>query len=244
MIVDAFDIIGAPPDTSAPTVSITSPSAGATVFGTVPFTASADDNNGVAAVTFFVDGVQLGTADTISPYPINWNTTTVADGPHTLTAVARDAAGNTTTSSPVAVTVANAAPPALARPRGSKTPASASSTSTGARAVVSRPSWFHGSRSRAWSDGTASFNRSDGARATYTFTGTAVKWIGFRAAWAGIARVFVDGAFVAELDLYSPTEEVQVPVFQVSDLAPGTHTIAVEATGRKNPDATDYAVVG
>jgi hypothetical protein len=94
-----------------------------------------------------------------------------------------------------------------------------------------------------WSDGTASFNRADGGRATYTFTGTAVKWIGFRAAWAGIARVFVDGAFVSEIDLFSPTEEVQVPVFQVADLAPGTHTIAVEATGRKNAEAQDYAVV-
>jgi hypothetical protein len=85
--------------------------------------------------------------------------------------------------------------------------------------------------------------RADRGRATYTFTGTAVKWIGFRAAWAGIARVFVDGAFVTEIDLFSPTEEVQLPVFQVSDLPPGTHTIAIEATGRKNPEAADYAVV-
>ena len=29
----------------------------------------------------------------------------------------------------------------------------------------------------------------------------------------------------------------------MSDLAPGTHTIAIESTGRKNPEATDYAVV-
>ena len=70
-----------------------------------------------------------------------------------------------------------------------------------------------------------------------------MKWIGFRAAWAGIGRVFVDGAFVAEIDLFSPAEEVQVPVFTVSDLAPGTHTIAIEATGRKNAEAQDYAVV-
>jgi hypothetical protein len=243
VIVDAFDIIGAPPDTTAPVVSITAPSGGTTVFGTVPVSASATDNNGVAAVTFFVDGVQIGSPDTISPYGINWNTTTVADGSHTLTAVARDAAGNTTTSAPVTVMVANAAPPALATATRIENTSLGISYVEGCATCGQAASWFHGSRSRAWSDGTASFSRADGGRATYVFTGTAVKWIGFRAGWAGIARVFVDGAFVAELDLFSPTEEVQVPVFQAADLAPGTHTIAVESTGRKNPAATDYAVV-
>ena len=45
-----------------------------------------------------------------------WNTTTATNGTHTLTARARDAAGNTTTSAPVTVTVANAVtttPPAF-----------------------------------------------------------------------------------------------------------------------------------
>ena len=244
VIVDAFDIIDAPADTVAPTVSISTPADGATVFGTLPVRANADDDTGIASVTFFVDGSQVDSVDSISPYSINWNTTALSDGPHTLTAVARDAAGNTTTSSPVSVTVANAAPPATASAtRVENTDlgiiyVDGCSTCGGPAA-----SWFHGSRSRQWSDGTSSFNRADGGRATYTFTGTAVKWIGFRAAWAGIARVFVDGAFVTEIDLFSPTEEVQVPVFQVADLAPGTHTIAVEATGRKNAEATDDAVV-
>ncbi len=243
VIVDAFDIIGAPPDATAPTVSVTAPLSGATVFGTVPFKASADDNTGVASVTFFVDGVQLGQPDALSPYTINWNTTTVTDGPHTLTAVARDAAGNQATSAPVAVTVANAAPPALATATRIENTNLAIAYLDGCTNCGQAPSWFHGSRSRTWSDGTASFMRAAGGRATLTFTGTAVKWVGFRAAWAGIARVFVDGVFVSQIDLFSPTEEVQVPVFQVSDLTPGTHTIAVEATGQQNPEATDNAVV-
>ena len=41
-------------------------------------------------------------------YGVSWDTTTVQNGSYTLTAVARDAAGNTTTSTPVDVTVANA----------------------------------------------------------------------------------------------------------------------------------------
>jgi hypothetical protein len=243
VVVDAFDIIDAPPDANAPTVTITSPIAGTTVFGTVPVTASASDDTGVASVLFFLDGAPLGPVDTISPYSVNWNTTTVTDGPHTLTATARDAAGNATTSAPVSVTVGNAAPPALAGATRIENTSLGITYVDGCPTCGQSPTWFHGSRSRAWSDGTASFNRSDGARATLAFNGTAVKWIGFRAAWAGIARVFIDGAFVAEVDLYSPTEQVQAPVYQIADLAPGNHTIAVESTGRRNPDAQDYAVV-
>ena len=243
VIVDAFDIIDAPPDVTAPTVTMTAPANGAQVFGTVPVKANADDDSGVASVTFFIDGVQVDSVDTISPYGINWNTTTTSDGTHTLTAVARDGAGNTTTSAGVTVMVTNAAPPALASATRIENTDLGIVYVDGCTTCGQAPAWFYGSRSRTWSDGTASFNRAEGARATYAFTGTAVKWIGFRAAWAGIARVFVDGAFVSEVDLFSPTEEVQVPVFQVSDLVPGNHTIAIEATGRKNAEATDYAVV-
>ena len=82
----------------------------ATVSGTVTITANATDNVGVAGVQFLVDNNPLAAEDTTSPYSLSWNTTTVANGTHTLTARARDADGNTATSAPVTVTVANAAP--------------------------------------------------------------------------------------------------------------------------------------
>ena len=63
-------------DTTAPTVSITAPAAGATVSGTVPVTATATDNVGVAGVQFKVDGVNVGAEDTKKPYSVSWNTTT------------------------------------------------------------------------------------------------------------------------------------------------------------------------
>src|SRR2546430_11698613 len=44
------------------------------------------------------------------PYSILWDTTAAANGSHTLTAAARDAAGNQAGSSPVSFTVNNAAP--------------------------------------------------------------------------------------------------------------------------------------
>ena len=93
-------------DTTAPAVSITAPTGG-TVSGSITVSASASDNVGVVGVQFMLDGANLGSEVMASPYNYTWNTTTATNGSHTLTAVARDAAGNKTTSSGVAVTVSN-----------------------------------------------------------------------------------------------------------------------------------------
>ncbi|MCI0561893.1 MAG: Ig-like domain-containing protein, partial [Nitrososphaera sp.] len=95
-------------DTTPPTVSLTAPTNGATVNSTITVSASASDNVGVVGVQFKLDGVNLGTEDTVSPYSVSWNTTTATNASHSLTAVARDAAGNTTTSAAISVTVSNA----------------------------------------------------------------------------------------------------------------------------------------
>ena len=99
-----------PPDTTPPTASVTAPANGATVSGTTTVTANASDNVGVVGVQFYLDGSTLGAEDTAAPYSVSWNTTTAANGGHTLTAKARDAAGNTTTSAAVSMTVSNAPP--------------------------------------------------------------------------------------------------------------------------------------
>jgi glucose/arabinose dehydrogenase/PKD repeat protein len=97
------------PDTIAPTVALTAPTAPA-VAGTVSVTASASDNVGVAGVQFLLDGNTLAAEDPTSPYSVSWNTTTAVQGIHTLAAQARDAAGNSTVTAPVTVTVDNQAP--------------------------------------------------------------------------------------------------------------------------------------
>ena len=68
-------------------------------------TASATDAVGVVGVQFRLDGVNVGAEDTTAPYSIAWNTTGSTNGSHAVTAVARDAAGNSATSTPVTVTV-------------------------------------------------------------------------------------------------------------------------------------------
>jgi Bacterial Ig domain len=98
------------PDTTPPTVSLTAPKNGATVSGTaVWISATASDSKGVASVQFEVDGTNIGAADTRSPYMVIWNSKTVADGVHTIFAVAKDKSGNVASVS-ISVTVENNAP--------------------------------------------------------------------------------------------------------------------------------------
>lgn len=105
----------APPlDTTPPTIAITAPLSGTTVTGTITVSASASDAVSVAGVQFQLNGAPLGAEDTASPYAVSWDATTAASGAHTLTAVARDAAGNTATSAAVSVTVADTSPPTVA----------------------------------------------------------------------------------------------------------------------------------
>src|SRR5207247_8084347 len=80
---------------------------------TITVSATAADNVGVDRVQIKLDDVNLGPEDTVAPYRLSWNTATVGNGAHTITAVARDAAGNTA-SAAVTVTVSNdLTPPVL-----------------------------------------------------------------------------------------------------------------------------------
>jgi thermitase len=92
----------APPvvrDTSAPVVAINSPVAGM-VTGNVSVNVSATDDSGAAGISqsLYIDGVlkAKGSGGTLG---YNWNTRKGSAGTHTIQAVARDAAGNTSTSS-------------------------------------------------------------------------------------------------------------------------------------------------
>jgi hypothetical protein len=80
-------------DTTAPTLSITAPAANTVVSGTMNVQLDTADNVGLSRLELRVDNRLLGT------YPgttrtIPWDSRTVADGAHTLTVRAVDAAGN------------------------------------------------------------------------------------------------------------------------------------------------------
>ncbi|MEO8662608.1 MAG: LamG-like jellyroll fold domain-containing protein, partial [Bryobacteraceae bacterium] len=99
-----------PPDTTAPTISLSSPLDGATVTSTVTVAANAADNVGVAGVQFVLDGNNLGAEVTGSPFSLQWNTASAGVGAHTLSARARDFAGNTALAANISVMVSTPSP--------------------------------------------------------------------------------------------------------------------------------------
>jgi hypothetical protein len=101
-----------PVDAAPPVVGLTAPALDATLSGTVALVASATDDVGVVRVEFRDAGSLLGSV-TGPPWSWSWNTRASANGAHTLTAVAFDASGKSTASSPVPVIVANDLTPPL-----------------------------------------------------------------------------------------------------------------------------------
>ena len=94
-------------DALPPTATMTAPANGATVAATIPLSADASDNVGVAGVQFYVDGAKLGAEDTTYPYATSLDTKTLSNGAHQITAEARDAANHKGMSAAVSVTVNN-----------------------------------------------------------------------------------------------------------------------------------------
>jgi hypothetical protein len=123
----------------------------------------------------------------------------------------------------------------------STAPSSAGSQGPAARrfeedapATVYTGAWYpHASPEH--SGGTALLAMDAGARAAFTFVGSAVHWIGFRDAWSGIARVSVDGVLRDTVDTYAPSEEARPVIEAIEGLGPGPHTLAIEPTGLRNP---------
>jgi hypothetical protein len=93
--------------------------------------------------------------------------------------------------------------------------------------------WFP--KTYAWaSGGTIAMSMDPNARATLTFTGTAISWIGYRDPWSGTARVFIDGVIQGTIDTYAASAQTQAAVYTASGLTEGIHTLVIEATGTHN----------
>ncbi len=100
-------------ENSAPTVTLTSPSAGKTVTSpaTIALSATASDKDGtITRVQFYRNGISIGT-DTVAPYAMNWGVTN--PGTYQLVAIATDNGGLRTTSAPITITVTSGTAAAL-----------------------------------------------------------------------------------------------------------------------------------
>jgi thermitase len=82
-------------DVTPPVLSIAHPLNGVTVGGTVGITVTASDNVALASASLYIDGALVTTGN--GSFSYNWNSRKVVKGMHSIQAVARDGAGNTTT---------------------------------------------------------------------------------------------------------------------------------------------------
>lgn len=74
------------PPPTAPTVSVTAPASTTAVNGMVTLSADATDQKDVQNVQFQIDGANVGVADSVAPYNFSWDSTTIPNGSHTITA--------------------------------------------------------------------------------------------------------------------------------------------------------------
>lgn len=108
---------GSQPNNQPPTATIFNPGNGSTVSGIVTIqvqATDAEDPAGSLAVDVRIDGGAWQTAPWNSGtgrYERNWDTTTVANGSHTIDARATDSASQVANAAQIAVTVSNGGPP-------------------------------------------------------------------------------------------------------------------------------------
>jgi trimeric autotransporter adhesin len=102
-------------------------------------------------------------------------------------------------------------------------------------AAVSRSgTWTSASSSLDWSGGGAVQSDVPGSTLSFTFTGSAVRWIGSRGRTMGRPLVRVDGGPAIPVELYAnPYDEARTTVITLYDLTPGQHTLTIEVTARE-----------
>ena len=97
-------------------------------------------------------------------------------------------------------------------------------------------------RSKALSAGSQRYSASKGARATFSFSGTSVRWVGSRGPTSGKASVSIDGQAALTIDLYAASPAYKQVLFGRSGLRNGPHTLTVRVLGSSRPDAKGKSV--
>ncbi|MDP9053739.1 MAG: hypothetical protein M3N93_05475, partial [Acidobacteriota bacterium] len=193
----------------------------------------------------YVDGALVSTVDTSGAdqqaQKVQYSVSNLSNGAHTLQIVATgtqssksagawvwvDAFDVTTSAS------ATSSPTAPAAPSQPAAPTLSGMVEQDNPAVQYAGSWFP-NLGTFNSGGSAALATDAGSQAQLTFTGTGISWIGFSDPWSGIAQVYIDGALVSTVDTYSSIQKAQSVEYTVGNLAPGSHTITVTATGTRN----------
>lgn len=116
--------------------------------------------------------------------------------------------------------------------------------------VSGSPGWawvLRGPEIASFSGGAAGSSDVAGATGTFSFTGSAVSWIGLKCNLCGIAQVSIDGGPPVAVDTAgaaAPGSPGFGPeaVFSASNFAPGAHTLVITVTGNTTSGGAHIAV--
>jgi hypothetical protein len=174
----ALGIVSAPASAAVPTVALTGITSGASVSGDVWLSANAWDDRGVTQLKWYVDGREVGW-DGSSPWGVNWDSTSVADGTHSVFVKAGDADGGWGSSAVLTFTVANTvvAPPTVAGdayvtwPTSGTTVSGTFNLTAGAPTGVTEVKWYVDGVEAGWDNSApwqASWNSATVSNGTHT----------------------------------------------------------------------------
>lgn len=198
-----------------------------------------DPWSGIAEV--YLDGVLKGTIDTYSAgteaQAVQYSLSGLSDASHTITLVVTgtrnaSSAGAWVWVDAFDVTTASSTAPSAETPE-APPPAPLRIEQNAQSVVLSSGSWMTNTTAQS-SGGSAVLAMDRNARATVTFSGTAVKWIGYRDEWSGKARVYVDGVLKATVDTYASPSQAQAVLYSATGLTSGVHTLTIEVMGRRS----------
>jgi len=234
-------------DVTAPTVSVTAPAEGSSINNTTPTYSGtvSDDGPGPYTVSITVDGTVLGNATVTGNTWTFTPTTPLAEGAHTVTATATDAAGNTATDSNnftvdvTAPTVAVTAP-AEGSSTNDTTPTYSGTVEAGATVVITVDGVVLGNATvtgTSWTF-TSIVPLTEGS---HTVTATATDAAGNTATDSNTFTVDTTAPTVAvttPADGSSINNTTPTYTGTVSDNGPGPYTVAITVDGTPLGNAT------
>ena len=94
----------------------------------------------------------------------------------------------------------------------------------------------------SFSASTITHSDTAGSKATLSFVGTGITWIGTASQDQGLADLYIDEKYITTVDQYSTTPNSMVRLWSLANMAYGPHRISIEVLGKKNPKSKGYRI--
>ena len=245
--VVAATSIPAPADSTLPVASISAPTNGSTVSGTVTVNVAASDNVGVSKVEFYLNGSVFGVIGA-APYSLTWNTTSNPNGSYVLTAKAYDAAGNVGQSSLISVNVNNVSADSSAPVISSFTmPASSTSLTVPVTALSASDNlgvagYLITESATAPAGSAAGWNASSPANFTFAATGSRTAYAWSKDAAGNVSAAKTATVSITAQDATAPTVAITSPAY--GSTVSGTAAVVASASDNVAVSKVEFYVNG